>query len=80
MILPTFTYCGILQLKLTATQALAPFYDHPLRIIQGKSTTKPVIQSVENANNIRACKLVRKCLYGEASVNYQGYLMLKIAK
>ena len=69
MILPTFTYCGILQLKLTTTQAnrLASFYDRSLRIIQGKSSTEPAIQSVENANNIRACKLVRKCLDGEAN-------------
>ena len=75
MILPTFTYCGILQLKLAATQAnrLASFYDRLLRIILGNSSTKPAIQSVENANNIRACKLVHKCLDREANENFQGY-------
>ena len=75
MILPTFTYCGILQLKLTTTQAnrLVFFYDRSIRIIQGKSSTKSAIQSVENVNNIRACKLVRNCLDREANDNFQGY-------
>jgi len=71
-VLPTFTYCGILQLKLTTIQGnrLASFYD---RIIQRKSSTKWVIQSVENADNIRACKLVRNCLGREATENFQIY-------
>ena len=54
MVLSTFTYSGILQLKLTTTQAnrLASFCDRLSRINQGKSSTKPVIQSVDNANKI----------------------------
>ena len=46
VILSTFTYCGILELKLATTQAnrLASFHDLSLRTIQGNSKTKPVIQ------------------------------------
>ena len=75
MFLPTFTYCRIFQLKLTTTQPnrFASFYDRSLQIIQRNSSTKPVIQSVENANNIRTCKLVCKCLNREANENFQRY-------
>ena len=61
MNLPTFTYHG------TQANILASFYDCSLRIIQGKSSTKPAVQSFENANNIRACKLVCKCFDREAN-------------
>ena len=39
MILPTFTYCGVLQLKLTSTQVkrLSSFHDRCLKIIYGNS-------------------------------------------
>ena len=75
MILPTFTYCGILQLKLTATQSkrLASFYDRSLRIIQGNSSTDSDILSVASANSIRACKLVRKCIDRETCDIFRGY-------
>ena len=40
MILPTFTYCGILQLKLITTQCnrLSSFYNRSVKAIQGNAT------------------------------------------
>ena len=45
MILPTFTYCGILQLKLTTTQSnrLSSFYNRSVKVIQGNATAQSVI-------------------------------------
>ena len=79
MILPTFTYCGVLQLKLTSTQVkrLSSFHDRCLRIINGHSKNPTAIQSVVNAKNIRACKLVRKCLDNDICENFQGYFELQ---
>ena len=75
MILSTFTYSGILQLKTTDTQykRLASFHDRSLRTIQGNSSTCDEIQSVTNANKIRACKLVRKCIDKDICDTFQGY-------
>ena len=75
MILPTFTYCGILQLKLTTTQSnrLASFYDRSLKVIQGNTSAQSDILSVINANSIRACKLVRKCTDREVCDIFRGY-------
>ena len=77
LILPTFTYSGILQLKTTDTQykRLASFHDRSLRTIQGNSSTCDEIQSVTNANKIRACKLVRKCIDKDICDTFQGYSM-----
>ena len=79
MILPTFTYCGVLQLKLTSTQAkrLTSFHDRCLKIINGNSKNPIAIQSVANAKGTRACKLVRKCLDNDICENFQGYFELQ---
>ena len=78
LILPTFTYSGILQLKLTDTQhkRLASFHDRSLRTIQGNSNTCEEIQSVTNANKIHACKLVRKCIDKDICDTFQGYFQI----
>ena len=75
LILPTFTYSGILQLKTTDTQykRLASFHDCSLRTIQENSNTSDEIQSVTIANKIRACKLVRKCIDKDICDTFQGY-------
>ena len=75
LILPTFTYSGILQLKTTDTQykRLALFHDRSLRTVQGNSNTCDEIQSVINANKIRACKLVCKCINKDICDTFQGY-------
>ena len=64
IILTTFTYCGVLQLKLTITQTkrLSSFHHQCVRIINEISKNPMPIQSVVDAKSIRACKLVRKCL------------------
>ena len=79
MILPTFTHCGVLQLKLTSTQAkrLTSFHDRCLKIINGNSKNPIAIQSVANAKGTRACKLVRKCLDNDICENFQGYFELQ---
>ena len=75
LILPTFTYSGILQLKTTDTQykRLASSHDRSLRTIQENSNTSDEIQSVTIANKIRACKLVRKCIDKGICDTFQGY-------
>ena len=79
MILPTFTYCGVLQLKLTSTQArrLSSFHDRCLKIINGNSKNPTAIQSIANAKWTRACKLARKCLDNDICENFQGYFELQ---
>ena len=64
MILPTFTYCGILQLKLSNTQIsrLSSFHSRSLKVVYGDETAGKGLMSVINANKTRACKPVRKCL------------------
>ena len=44
-----------------------------MKVIQGNATAQSDISSVINANNIRACKLVRKCTDGETCDNLRGY-------
>ena len=75
LILPTFTYSGILQLKITDTQykRLASFHDRSLRTIQGNSNNCDEIQSVTHVNKIRAYKLVRKCINKDICDTFQGY-------
>ena len=75
MVLPTFTYCGILQLKSTTTRSnrFASLYDCSLKVTQGNASTQSDITSVINTNNIRACKLVRKCTDIEACDIFRGY-------
>ena len=75
MIQPTFTFSGILLLKLTETQTkrLSAFHDRFKRIVLGDSDTCDEIQSVVNANKVRACKLVRKCIDKDISDAFQGY-------
>ena len=78
MILPTITYCGILLLKLTNTQIVRLFLFHSrsLKIVYGAETTKYGLMSVINANKMRACKLVRKCLRKDICEHFQNYFTL----
>ena len=75
LILPTFTYSGILLLKLTDTQLrrLASFHNRSVRTMQGNLNTSGRTQSFVSANYIRACKLVRKCIDKEICDTSQGY-------
>ena len=75
MILPTFTFSGILLLKLTETQVkrLSEFHDRSRPIVLGDSGSSDEFKLVVNANNIRACKLVRKCIDKRSYEAFQRY-------
>ena len=79
MILPTFTYCGILQLKYTNTQLsrLSSLHLRALKIIFGDARPNQELTSVVNANKSRACKLVRKCLDKDTCEQFQNYFTLR---
>ena len=79
MILPTFTYCGILQLKYTNTQMsrLSSLHTRALKIVSGDVRPNQKLTSVVNANKTRACKLVRKCLERETCEQLQNYFTLQ---
>ena len=79
MILPTFTYCGILQLKITQTQLnrLTSLHDWTLLVVfdgAGAGQDRP---SVVAGNKIRACKLVRKCLDNDICDILKNYFTLQ---
>ena len=75
MILPTYTYCGILQLKLSNTQIsrLSSFHSRSLRIVYGDKTAGKGLMQVINAKKLRACKFVWKCLDKDTCDNFQNY-------
>ena len=76
MILLTFTYCCILQRELTNTQIsrLSSFHSRSLKIVYGD--LKKGLMSVINANKMRACELVRKCLDRDICGHFQNYFTL----
>ena len=79
MILPTLTYCGILQPKLTNTQIsrLSSFHSRSLKIGNcDKTAAKKGLMSVINANKMRACRLARKCLEKDICGHFQNYCTL----
>ena len=75
MILPTFTYCGILQLKLINTQIsrLSSFHSRSLKIVYGDETADKGLMTVINVNKMRTCKLERKCLDRDICEHFQNY-------
>ena len=79
MILPTFTYCGIIQLNYTNTQLsrLSSLQSRALKIVFGDVRTNQKLTSIVNANKTRACKLVRKCLAKETCEQMQKHFTLQ---
>ena len=79
MILPTFTYCGILQLKYTNTQLsrLSSLHSRALKVVFGDVRPNQKLMSVVNANKTRACKLVWKCLDKETCEQLQNHFTLQ---
>ena len=79
MILPTFTYCGILQFKYTDTQLsrLSSFYSRVLKIVSRDERPNQKLTSVVNANKTRTCKLVRKCQRRETCEQLQNHFTLQ---
>ena len=78
MILPTFTYCGILLLYNTRTQSekLASFYSRAEAIINRQHEARLSLQSVTNANKKRACIVVRDCLDNNIIEPFKNYFQL----
>ncbi len=64
MIMPVFTYCGVLQMKLSETKIkqLKALHDRCLKIVYDGENSSEGLPSKINANKIRACKLVRNCI------------------
>ena len=54
-------------------ERLSTFHDRSVRGVLGDSGTFEDIQSVVNANKIRACRLVRKCIDKDIFDAFQGY-------
>ena len=79
MVLPAFTYCGILQLKYTNTQLsrLSSLHSRALKIVFRDGRPNKKLTSVVNANKTRACKLVRKCLDKETCEQLQNHFTLQ---
>ena len=64
MIMPVFTHCGVLQMKLSETKMkqLNAIHDRCLKIVYDGEKSNEGLPSVMNTNKIHACKLIRKCI------------------
>ena len=78
MILPTFTYCGILLLCNTRTQLdkLDSLRHRAGVIVNRNSVNKITLNSVSNANKKGACTLVRSCLDNKVIDPFRNYFLL----
>ena len=79
MIMPVFTYCGVLQMKLSETKMkqLKAFHDRCLKIVYDGEKSNEGLPSAMNANNIRACKLVRKCIDKDICDIFKDYFAIQ---
>ena len=79
MIMPVFTYCGVLQMKLSETKMkqLKAFHDRCLKIVYDGEKSNEGLPSVMNANKIRACKLVRKCIDKDICDIFKDYFAIQ---
>ena len=79
MVLPTLTYCGILNLKHTTTQSnkLSSLQARAEKVIsRNQSETIPVLSPV-NECKIRSCYLVRKVVNGDICDAMTDYFLLQ---
>lgn len=78
IILPTFTYCGILLLCNTRTQSekLNSFHNRAEAIVNRKSVNRITLLSVTNANKKRACTFFRSCLDDKGIIPFRNYFQL----
>ena len=79
MIMPVFTYCGILQLNLSQTQLtrLSLFHDRSMSVVYKGEQASDHIISVVNANKLRACKLVHKCIDNDICDLFKSYFTIQ---
>ena len=80
MIMPVFTYCGVLQMNLSETKMnqLKAFHDRCLKVVYDGEKSNEGLPSVVNANKIRAYKLVRKCIDKDICGTFEIILQCKI--
>ena len=78
MILPTFNYCGTLQLYTIKIQfcKLASFHSRVLKIVSGGESAIQQSAPIVKANKARACKLVRKSLDKDTCWQLENYFTL----
>ena len=78
MILPTLTYCGIIQLKLNPTQLmkLTSFHDRAVKIVSLGNSISTELPSVIQCNRKRACEIVRKCLIKDICPLFHDYFTI----
>ena len=64
MILPVFIYCGVLQMNLSDTKMkrLKAFHERCMKMNYDCEKNNEGLSSVMNANKIRSCELVKKCI------------------
>ena len=64
MIMPVFTYCGVLQIQLSKKKKkqLKVFHDRCVEIVYNDEKSNEGLSSVINENKFRACILARKCI------------------
>ena len=79
MIMPAFTYCGVLQMKLSETKMkqLKAFHDRCLKIVYDGGKCKEGLPSIINANKIRTCKFVRKCIDKDICVIFKDHFIIQ---
>ena len=77
MVLPTLTYCGILNLNISNTREnkVSSFHNRAMKIIILNSKNELKIKTPVSTNQIKACQLVRKCLDGNVCSNFTNYFV-----
>ena len=78
MILPTLTYCGVLNLNLTQTQLnrLTSLQERATKVVFLNGTPEDGLQSVTNCKKKRACELVKKIVLGDILDLLKDYFTL----
>ena len=66
MVVPTLTYCSLVNLNLNNTQKskLLSLQNRASEIIYDKSATKEPVASIDGLRKSQACLFVRKCIKG----------------
>ena len=77
MIMPVFTYCGVLFLSLTKTQndKLQSLHRRAENLTNQTACTINV-RSITNSNRKHACILVKQCLQGKTIEQFQDYFKI----
>jgi hypothetical protein len=79
MILSTLSYCGILSLKISATQLskLSNFYSRAIKTVFKRPESASYLTPPVAANKKRACVLVKKTLDGDICDPFKNYFIIQ---